>query len=150
MAKITELEMKKRIEDYKRNLKENGGIPRIPSEEETNEFYDNLDKLDPNVRLMITDKILNGNDFSKFQDLDYCIRTMLGMTMTKLIKDTANGDYSLNNQKLVKVLNDYAYNPGMREGISILKHIDPNFKKVDDYMNQILFKSSTSFLLLSE
>ena len=139
MARITELEMKKRIKDYDKYLKENGGIPRIPSQEEQDEFYENLDKLDPNVRTTITDKIMNGDNYSSFQNLDNYIRTMLGLTFTKMIVDAANGDYSLNNKKLVEVLNKYAYNPGIREGISVLKHTDLNFKKIDDYMNQVLF-----------
>ena len=105
MAKITPAEMKKRIEAYKKELKANNGIPRIPSQEEQDEFFENLDKLDPNVRLTITDKIMNGGDYSTFQNFDYYTRTMLGLANTNLIKSTANGDYSLNNKKLVELLN---------------------------------------------
>lgn len=143
MPKLTAKELKQRADDYKKERKKNDGIGRIPTDEEYDVFFENLDKIDKKTGAIVMTRIMNEGNFAEFQSVDDYTRAMLGLQQVKNIQKIANGDYSLNNKELVKYLNDEAKNPTTHEGISLMKQNgDENFKMLDEYMSQILFEQT--------
>ena len=139
---ITSKILAKRTKEYKKELKANGGVGRVPTEAEFYEYYDNLDKADVKTRSMIMGDIFNSGNYSNFQSLDYYPRTIVAYYNFLTIQDVAQGDYSLNNKALVDFLNKTVNKPDIRETISLMKHTDPNFKVIDDYMSQLSFQQT--------
>ena len=143
MPQLTAKELKQRADDYKKERKKNDGIGRIPTDEEFYDFFENLNKIPQKTGAIVMTRIMNEGNFAEFQSVDDYTRAMLGLQQVKNIQQIANGDYSLNNKKLVKYLNESANNPTTHEGISLMKQNgDENFKMLDEYMSQILFEQT--------
>ena len=143
MPRLTANDLKKRASDYKKAREKNGDIGAIPTAEEQEEFFENLDKVDKKTGSIVMTRIMNEGNYAEFQNLDYYTRAMLTVPIIQRIKSTAKEDYSVKNEQLVKLLHDNVGRPDFREAISLMKQNgDKNFKMLDDYMNQVSFQQT--------
>ena len=142
MALISAAEMQRRIDAYKKEREKNGGIGRVPTEAEYEDFIESSAVLSEKDKIAVHD-VTSDDKYSNFQNLNYYLRAMVSYISIETIQKLAKNDYSQNNKELYEFLNKEANNPVVREGISLMKQNgDDNFKMLDDYMNQVLFEKT--------
>lgn len=136
---MTKEMMKAKKEAYKAEQKANNGIPRMLTDDESLEFYNNINLISKSKRQIINN-IINHSNYQEFQSLDNYSRAAIAKENLNLISNYAKDDYSLNNERLKHYLEMQAGNPGIREAVTIMKHTNPEFKKMDEFMSQVLMK----------